>query len=79
MTTALTRPISRLVHSRREGLLVVRLAPEGLYIREKGRRTTYGPITYGMLFVQGAHLYAIEQKRQKAEARKQRREQRHGR
>lgn len=38
--TDLSRKVVRRV--RREGL-VVTLAPEGLYIREAGRRTVYGP------------------------------------
>lgn len=73
MATRLTKRISRVVETRHEGPLVVTLTAEGVYLRRKGTRTTYGPLAYGKLFLDGARLYAIETKRAKAEAKKLRR------
>ena len=73
MTTLLSKPVSRVVPTRRDGPLVITLTDAGLLVREKGRRTTYGPIPYGKLLVDGANMYVAEQKRLKAEARKLRR------
>jgi hypothetical protein len=36
----------------------VTLEREGLYIRERGRRRTYGPLPYGVLLLQAARDYA---------------------
>lgn len=49
---------------------VITLAAEGIYIRERGKRITYGPISYGYLLLHGARQYVLEQKREKAEARR---------
>jgi hypothetical protein len=51
MITTLTRSVRR--RDPRTGI-VVRLAPEGLFVREPGRRTEYGPISFGSLLLQGA-------------------------
>jgi hypothetical protein len=53
--------------------LIITLTPEGITVREKGRRTTYGPISYGKLLLDGARLYVEAEKRRKAELRKARR------
>lgn len=63
MTTRLTRPVVRLVETSAtvrsaSGALVVTLTPAGLLIREKGRRTSYGPIPYGHLLLEGARRTA---------------------
>lgn len=39
---------------------VIELTREGIYIREKGRRTKYGPITYSHVFMIGARMKAEE-------------------
>lgn len=70
MPTRLAKKVSRVVETRLDGPLVVTLAPEGVYVRQKGRRTVYGPIGYGKLYLDGARLYVAEVKRQKAEKRK---------
>lgn len=73
MTTPLRRPVARIVSTRRDGSLVVTLTELGLMIREKGRRTTYGPLPYGKLLLAGARDYIEQKKREKREARKLRR------
>lgn len=52
---------------------VIELRPDGFYIREKGRRTWYGPIAYGRLLLLGARQYVEDRKRTKAAASKVRR------
>lgn len=39
---------------------VIELVREGVMIREKGRRTVYGPITYTHIFMIGARMKAEE-------------------
>lgn len=73
MPTKLTRPVARVVSTRRSGDLVITLTPEGVTLREKGRRTTYGPLDPGALFVMAVRQYVDAEKRRKAEARKARR------
>jgi hypothetical protein len=73
MTTRLTKPVAREVMTRRDGPLIVTLTPEGVVLREKGRRLSYPPIAYGKLLIDGARLHVQEQKTQKAEARAMRR------
>ena len=73
MPTPQTRPITRPCPTR-SGTVVVRLSPEGLYVREAGRRTWYGPIPYGALLLQGARAFVAERKREQQLRRKARRE-----
>jgi hypothetical protein len=54
MIAEITRPVSRVV----PGRLVVTLTREGVYLRERGRRRAYGPVPYGILFLQAAREYA---------------------
>jgi hypothetical protein len=54
MIAPITKPVSRVV----TGKLVVTLTREGVYLRERGRRRAYGPIPYGILFLQAAREYA---------------------
>jgi hypothetical protein len=70
MPTRLERPLRRVVRTRRHGELVLTLTAEGLLVRELGRRTTYGPLDYGALLLQGARQYVADQKAAKAAARK---------
>ena len=53
--------------------LIVELRPEGVFVREKGRRIWYGPISYGKLLLDGARMYVEAKKREKTQARKLRR------
>ena len=55
MATALTKAVSRLIE---RDNLVVTLAPEGVYVREKGKRTLYGPLAYGRLLLKAAEVNA---------------------
>jgi hypothetical protein len=55
MATKLTKPVSRL--DERDNLIIT-LAPEGVYVREKGRRTVYGPLSYGALKLRCAMVNA---------------------
>ena len=70
MATRLSKPVVRVVPTRRDGDLVITLTAEGIMVREKGRRTTYGPISYGKVLLDGARMHVAEQKRLKAERRK---------
>jgi hypothetical protein len=38
-------------------------------IREKGRRTSFGPVPYGKLFLDGVRMHVEAEKRRKAEQR----------
>ncbi len=73
MATKLTRNVTRIVPTRRDGDLVITLTSEGLMVREKGRRISYGPIAYGKLLLDGARMHIEAIKRAKAEARKAKR------
>lgn len=53
--------------------LVVQLTAEGMMIREKGRRTWYGPLEYDWLLQKGAEALANQVRREKLAARKARR------
>lgn len=59
MATTLTRNITREVQGTR-GPLVVRMTPAGMLVREKGRRTWYGPISWQHVHDTGALLAAGE-------------------
>lgn len=72
-----SRTVRRLVYpaariaTRPPAPLVVELKPEGVYLREKGRRIGY-LVPYGMAYVVGARLEADRARREKAERRKAR-------
>ena len=71
--TSLTKKVRREAQGGSYGPIIVTLAPEGIYTREKGRRTQYGPITFSRIHTLGADMRALEIKREKAKARKERR------
>lgn len=48
MATKLSRASEKVV--REVGGYIVTLTPEGIYLREKGRRLTLGPKSYGALW-----------------------------
>lgn len=56
--TRLEKSVRRAVTSRLGERLVAELRPEGLYIREPGRRIWYGPLDYGYLRTHAARLTA---------------------
>jgi len=53
--------------------LIVSLTREGITTREKGRRTTYGPIPYAHIHLLGARMKAEELIRERKARRKARR------
>ena len=57
MTTRIRKPVVRLDD---RNAIVVILAPEGVYTREKGRRTIYGPRSYLALHQYCASVQAAE-------------------
>jgi len=58
MATRLTKPVARVVTTRDGEELVLTLSQAGIFIRPKGRRTEYGPVSYGSLLVQAASTVA---------------------
>lgn len=62
------KPVRRKVRTGRGESLVVELAPEGIYLRERRRRTRY-LLPYGVAFVRAAMLAAEEQRRTQKAAR----------
>lgn len=70
--TKLRRPVRREVASLHHGPLVVTLTEEGLYLREKGRRTAY-LMPYGTAYQQAVQLKVQhdrqERKRQRGRGR----------
>jgi hypothetical protein len=65
MTTRLRSNVAREVRSPDGREMIVILAPSGVLIREKGKRTTYGPISYGAVFSLGAKQEAEAQRRER--------------
>lgn len=55
MATKLTKPVHRL--DERDNLIVT-LAPDGVYVREKGKRTRFGPLSYKALYLRCAQVNA---------------------
>lgn len=60
------RPVRRLT----EDDLIVTLTLEGLTVREKGRRTVYGPLPYGWLKLKAAERMAEQRRAERAKRRK---------
>lgn len=59
MAQAFTKPIDRIVNvDGRE--YVATFAAAGVFLREKGKRTTYGPVPYSHIFMAGARMMANE-------------------
>jgi len=79
MPVKLSRPVARIVSARAtvRGLdgeaLVVTMTSEGVYVRERGRRTQYGPVPYGRLYLEAARITAARRDAEKRAARKSRR------
>lgn len=62
---AIAKPVRRRVYDAHHGELVVTMKPEGIEVRQKGRRTTYGPVTYGFVFLTGARIRAEQDRKQR--------------
>lgn len=62
----------RLVATERFGELVIEVAEEGLWMREKGRRTRY-LLPYGRGYQMAAELHARREAQARKDARKERR------
>ena len=73
MTHVERSQVQREVRTQRGQALVVRMSPEGLWIREKGRRTAY-LMPYGVAYLRAALMAADADRRAKAAARKAKRE-----
>lgn len=71
--TELKKRVRREAQGGSFGPIIVTLAPEGIYTREKGKRTTYGPISFAHIHLEGARAAAIEKKKQRTKARLERR------
>lgn len=56
--TPLVRPVRREVMTARRERLVAIATAEGLYLREPRRRTLYGPLDWGRLYLQAAKQHA---------------------
>lgn len=58
--THLTKPVRRETYAPKWGNLMVTMTAAGIEIREKGKRTTYGPVSWGTIMQKGAELKAAE-------------------
>lgn len=63
------RQVRRSVTTTRGEVLVVALAPEGLWLRERGRRTAF-LLPYGDAYLRAVRLHVDYQRREKLAARK---------
>ena len=72
--THLSKRVRRETNAGSYGPVIVTLAPEGIYTREKGRRTTYGPIAFSHIHTLGATMRAQQVKKDRLMARKARKE-----
>lgn len=68
MTTVEKSKVKREVPSRGHGRLIVTLAPEGLWIREKGRRIAY-LASYGAIYQRAVAEHVAAEKKAKKAAR----------
>lgn len=66
--TPLTRPITRKVATTHYGAVVVRLTPEGLTCRQRGRRTEFGPLPFGWLYQRAVQM-TVDARREKGSKR----------
>lgn len=65
--TTLERRLRRLVQASDGRELVVDIAPEGVYIRERGTRTPYGPVPWGWIHDRAARLTAEKARSEREE------------
>jgi hypothetical protein len=64
--------VRRVVSTTRGDVLVVALAPEGIWLRERGRRTAF-LLPYGDAYMRAVRLHVDHERRTKAAARTARR------
>lgn len=64
--TRLNKPVRRETFAPRWGDIVVTMDSAGITIREKGRRTAYGPVPFGVIMQKGAEMMAAAARREKA-------------
>ncbi len=69
--THIGRPVRRRVSSAYGTALVVTMMPEGLYVKEYGRRTSY-QLPWGSAYAHGARLAADRRRAEKLAERKAR-------
>lgn len=69
MATKIKGKIDREVHTRTYGDMIARFTPEGVYMKEKGRRTWVGPTGYGVVYEWACRASANEAARAKKEER----------
>jgi hypothetical protein len=67
----ITKPVKRKVLTLAHTPLVVAMAPEGIWLRERGRRTAY-LLPYGQALLEAVRLHIYAEKRRKTSERKQR-------
>lgn len=67
MPVPLRKPLQRLVDAGREGALVVILDVDGVYLRQPGTRTKYGPLPYAALYLLGGKQAAAARLKARAE------------
>lgn len=72
MTHVDKSPVRREVRTARGAALVVTLAPEGAWLREKGKRTAF-LMPDGVAYQRAAEMAVAAKRRAKAEARKAKR------
>lgn len=72
--THLSKRVARETNAGSYGAIIVTLAPEGIYTREKGRRTSYGPIAFSSIHTLGANMRAAAIRKDRLAARKARRQ-----
>jgi hypothetical protein len=75
MPMRLTKPVHRVVLSLRHGLLVVSIAEEGIYYREKGRKKSF-LIPHGVAFQNAVNLHLARERDAKKQARASRKKER---
>jgi hypothetical protein len=78
MTHIGTKSVKREVYAPKWGDLIVSVSAAGISIREKGRRTWYGPVPFGAVMLVGARMKAESVKRDRVAAKKARRALREG-
>ncbi len=71
--THLRKNVARETNAGSYGPIIVTLSPEGIYTREKGRRTSYGPVSFSHIHTLGATMRAIQVKQERIAAHKLRR------
>jgi Lon protease-like protein len=64
--TRLTKVVRRIVRAGDGRELVVTLGADGVRVRELGRRTEYGPLSYAWLHQRGGEMRAEETRRRRA-------------